>query len=880
MDRVSQAGGAADWCPFQGVRVDSARYPFGEGVFFRAVDGAGRVWRLIAMPPGRVPPLDDRVVAEQADKPALVRPVAFASTAAADYWLTEWPGSSDFLGVFARADVDAESKRLLAARACEAVMQARRAGAVAGGAVNPAALFVDSQGGVKFDGVGYGEVVAGYQAQRLAACARDLKEYLPRPSAEVEEEPVGPEVRGLGMVLFELYAGGLPRGSFFRMPSEVTGFDTRLDDALMTAVGQGSKGARIDVGGIARTVESVGYGGTSDEAPVFVPAGDPDQDLLDLTGRKRGSRVDGLFSWLPNWMFLVAIIAGAIAAAAISFVNKEREKLAELAINIDPAMRMLDEAEELFNLRKRVAALQKIAVVSQGAPISEEVIARMAAIMVKENEYGEFGEHGGGYVERARTGGGPGSEAMIAVFEEFEGKYGDYTRAIRIASKMAEYRHGIGEMAALGAAREIFPDDREAARRVAGHPFELERVAVAALRRVREDHPLDMAMRWKVVSGVGGLRIDLSGNPELSDIGGLEGQPVRDLDLSDTAVRELWALEAMPLRRLKMDRTDVRTLAPVVSAPLTDLSFARAAIAAAPFLDGHPTLLRYRGHVSGKLKRRHLEPAPGVDWENTLGMGLVALDEAGLWLGEHEVRVADYRSFVSRAGYRGGGDLPVRGRGWQMSRAALAAEQMPVTGVSRRDAEAFCRWLTTVERERGLLDRWQRYRLPNDLEWSSAAGLRCVPYQDLRSRSRQRLGQRRANRTRFDLIEFRGWREPAGAYPLEDLGEENREAISRLAPVGSFHSYRRVADLATGVREWLADDWERGGDLASVRGSGWRNWAGADASQAGGDPLLLRSGIAASTRSDDIGFRVVLEDMSMTAVPPLATLAAGGKWGS
>ena len=47
----------------------------------------------------------------------------------------------------------------------------------------------------------------------------------------------------------------------------------------------------------------------------------------------------------------------------------------------------------------------------------------------------------------------------------------------------------------------------------------------------------------------------------------------------------------------------------------------------------------------------------------------------------------------------------------------------PAAGVSEHDAKLFCGWLTYRERTEGRLKAPCRYRLPNDLEWSAAAGL-------------------------------------------------------------------------------------------------------------------------------------------------------------
>src|SRR5205814_718726 len=102
-------------------------------------------------------------------------------------------------------------------------------------------------------------------------------------------------------------------------------------------------------------------------------------------------------------------------------------------------------------------------------------------------------------------------------------------------------------------------------------------------------------------------------------------------------------------------------------------------------------------------------PVAGKPWTNTLGMKFAPVGEAlfSIW----ETRVSDYRAFCN-----------VTGRG-------VAApdfpqdETHPVVKVSRKDAMAFCDWLTEKELRDGALREGQSYRLPTDSEWSAAVGL-------------------------------------------------------------------------------------------------------------------------------------------------------------
>ncbi len=117
---------------------------------------------------------------------------------------------------------------------------------------------------------------------------------------------------------------------------------------------------------------------------------------------------------------------------------------------------------------------------------------------------------------------------------------------------------------------------------------------------------------------------------------------------------------------------------------------------------------RQQAFLAARLERS-LNPEPGQAWTNSLGMKFVTVGEIrmSVW----ETRVQDYDAFCRATGRRY--DPP----------DFQQAPAHPVVKVSWFDATAFCKWLAEKERNEGVLDDRQIYRLPTDLEWSAAAGL-------------------------------------------------------------------------------------------------------------------------------------------------------------
>jgi len=246
----------------------------------------------------------------------------------------------------------------------------------------------------------------------------------------------------------------------------------------------------------------------------------------------------------------------------------------------------------------------------------------------------------------------------------------------------------------------------------------------------------------------------------------------------------------------------------------------------------------------------------GKAWENSLGMKLVPLGRA--MLAATETRRKDFAEFARSS------NQPVT-----PGRDLDKAPDLPVTNVSRSEAEQFCRWLTDRERAKGLLEPDQEYRLPTDDEWSLAVNLP----REIGDTAEQRSGA---------IGGFYPWgftsvppartgnfadktSDPAGKKSIRGYSDGH----AGPAPVASFRpdSRTQIHDLAGNVWEWVADNWGKDaadgsprddpqgparGQVRVRRGGSWHTW-----------PLYARCAFrnwnTPQTRYTLVGMRLVRE---------------------
>jgi formylglycine-generating enzyme required for sulfatase activity len=117
-------------------------------------------------------------------------------------------------------------------------------------------------------------------------------------------------------------------------------------------------------------------------------------------------------------------------------------------------------------------------------------------------------------------------------------------------------------------------------------------------------------------------------------------------------------------------------------------------------------------------------------WENSMEMRFAPLADPGVLLSRFETTHRQFVVFAEslEAPLQNGGMQSRRNGEWQKlghdwSKSGFDTKpDYPVVGVTRKDAEQFCGWLTEVSRETGEIPLQARFRLPTDFEWGSAAG--------------------------------------------------------------------------------------------------------------------------------------------------------------
>ena len=252
------------------------------------------------------------------------------------------------------------------------------------------------------------------------------------------------------------------------------------------------------------------------------------------------------------------------------------------------------------------------------------------------------------------------------------------------------------------------------------------------------------------------------------------------------------------------------------------------------------------------LTSRSAEPAVGSrEFVNSLGMRFLPVAGTEVLFCIWPTRVQDYSAYAAAS------------RGINSEWKDSVYEGVPVTpgpnhpvvNVSWEDARAFCRWLTGKERASGKISRSAEYRLPTDLEWSAAVGLKGEKGATPKDRDEKVVGVYPWGTS---------WPPPPGSgnfadetalkkFPGRSIIQGYDDGYATTSPVGTYAPMANgLYDLSGNVWEWC-EDWHDGDQKYRVlRGGSWGDY---------GPRFLLssyRSNAYPGIRSYDIGFRVVL----------------------
>ena len=222
---------------------------------------------------------------------------------------------------------------------------------------------------------------------------------------------------------------------------------------------------------------------------------------------------------------------------------------------------------------------------------------------------------------------------------------------------------------------------------------------------------------------------------------------------------------------------------------------------------------------------------PGTGREEPEGEPRPARIKDGFWMGRTEVSVGQFRRFVEETGYVTDAEKPggwtqcfdpewdgyrfttgvvhpwkrMPGKSWRDPNWAFPnLDVYPVVCVSWDDDRAFCRWLTTREREAGRLPEGLEYRLPTEAEWEYACrGGR--PRAFFWWGDELEEGEGRLNISACDFLPGRTKTWPLGKAPWSD-------GYAFVSPVDHYGERGRngfgLADMCGGVWEFVLDHFD------------------------------------------------------------------------
>ncbi len=231
--------------------------------------------------------------------------------------------------------------------------------------------------------------------------------------------------------------------------------------------------------------------------------------------------------------------------------------------------------------------------------------------------------------------------------------------------------------------------------------------------------------------------------------------------------------------------------------------------------------------------------ADGSTYRNALGMRFVPLPEKSrLLICATETSVRNFETWLRDTE-----------RSWGQKPSFLLSGNHPAAGVSWEEATAFCAWLTERDRASKLIPTTAAYRLPNDLEWSLAAGLKNESGTDPATRHL-------SNTTHYPWTpKANDWRPPTLAANLDATKiPGSADSHSYTAPVNhSTPNALGLHEMGGNVSEWCADAWPEAAEERVIRGGSWL------ASDKEALLTSARSHALKNAARSDLGFRCLLD---------------------
>ncbi len=746
---------------------------------------------------------------------------------------------------------------------CKAVARVHAAG-LSHRCLNPAAIYVGDDDEVKILGPGLANLFYSKWRDEIAGRAQDesgskieIDDYL---APEVRKGGLGQgdhrsDVWSLGAILYELCMGHPPRGFLFDMSSSSVPVPENYAAALLRAM-ENDRRHRTD--SVARLIDQLDgvekpppppeFETEALEAPAPVkkrkraatlPAETTASDPAEL---RKYSAVDGVLAQCGGPALLgflaIGLVAGGLFAAQAYLRHLDKNEI-EMSEDSEGILGKLRKARALVAVGRSFEAVELVREAAAEAEVTKSLFEKMREILLQTGRYdatvGILDRYLGRGVSSA-----PDLPAMTAEWNLTKGRIRSFLAAMQAAEAAREENNDYLEHEALSRAWELIPADEETGRKLARNPVHVYTKAVRKLAELKKDNPRQKNWRYHLWVQRSSVWLDLSGNRQLQSIVALDGLPLTELDLSGTGVSDLRPLADSDLEVLRIDDAPVNSLDALAFLPLQVLTFENCALHTATLPESLEDIQVLRGDVGGERVVQVGQPMAGRYWENELGMRFRPVGKGEVLVSVWETRARDFQKFLN-----------------EKRRGQARMETPPdmvVTGVSFKEAEEFCEWLTARDRERGLLEFTQSYRLPTDFEWSLAAARYENPLLTPGVRAPGEQHGRIASPEDRKLI-----LELSEGIPLEageGAGRGSRE-------VGGHLSWHGFHDLRGNAREWCGNMPGQEGAQRIVRS---------------GEGLEVRTFVLESRRDFDLGFRVVLEAAPPPDYGALRSLVRKGRW--